>query len=56
VDPASPADRRFDLLERWERMPLAAQRRLLRELAGVSLAPAGGRDTDDPGRVRILFR
>jgi DNA invertase Pin-like site-specific DNA recombinase len=57
VDPAKEADRRFDMLERWERMPLAAQRKAISAVCAVSLCPVGrGQDPEAPDRVHITFR
>jgi site-specific DNA recombinase len=56
VDPSRAADRRFDMLVRWEEMPLTAQRRLVSEVCSVSLEPANGRDVCDESRVLVSRR
>jgi DNA invertase Pin-like site-specific DNA recombinase len=55
VDPSRAADRRFDILEWWERMPLAAQRRAVSGLCSVELAPMGSGDVLDEARVSVAW-
>jgi DNA invertase Pin-like site-specific DNA recombinase len=54
VDKASTADRRLDMLARWEEMPLAAQRRAVREVCSVALRPSAG-VVEDESRVVTDF-
>ena len=49
------AARRLDILERWDSMPLPAQRRTVRKVCEVALEPASG-NTTNPERVQITWR